>query len=182
MWFKPQRSPLTARCLSPLPVLEYHSGHLRKLLVTEGYSVFLCRSSCVKWNKKLRQWPKPWHMGTYLRLLSKSYPMKCHMIKSTPYSKHALKWRGIVKELTVTCGQAVVFAEYHTQLASHDLAVYMSDNVTIKKVHKILYYILYIYYYILLYIIIYYYILLYIIIYYYILLYIIYIYYYIFII
>ena len=28
-----------------------------------------------KWCKKPEKWPKPWQMGTHLRVLSKSYPM-----------------------------------------------------------------------------------------------------------
>ena len=29
--------------------------------------------------KKLEKWLKPWHMGTYLRVLSKSYPINTNM-------------------------------------------------------------------------------------------------------
>ena len=32
-----------------------------------------------KWCRKPKKWQKPWHMGTYLRVLWKSYPMNTNM-------------------------------------------------------------------------------------------------------
>ena len=32
-----------------------------------------------KWRKKTEKWLKPWHMGTHLRVLFKSYPMNTNM-------------------------------------------------------------------------------------------------------
>ena len=40
-----------------------------------------------KWCKKTGKWLKPWHMGTYMRVLSENFPMNTNMTGFRSFSK-----------------------------------------------------------------------------------------------
>ena len=52
--------PLTANCLSPLPVFESHPEHVGKLPVTWGYAVFLPGTAVISTSCN-------WRITTYIK-------------------------------------------------------------------------------------------------------------------
>ena len=50
-----------------------------------------------KWCKKSEKWPKPWQMGTHLRVLSESFPMNTNMTGFGWFSLPAFQQFNILK-------------------------------------------------------------------------------------
>ena len=59
-----------------LQALNMHVGKMHCVLTLV---LVVANLANTKWCKKTRKWLKPWHMGTHLRVLSKSYPMNTNM-------------------------------------------------------------------------------------------------------
>ena len=56
-------------------------GNLRPPLVTTDLTLMLLVDTLAntKWCENPEKWPKPWQMGTHLRVLSENYPMNTNM-------------------------------------------------------------------------------------------------------
>ena len=59
-----------------------------------------------KWCKDPEKWPKPWHMGTHLRVLGESYPMNTNMTWFRWFSKNFVLWMKVALALEELKGLA----------------------------------------------------------------------------
>ena len=60
-----------------------------------------------KWCKKTKKWPKPWHMGSHLRVLSESYPINTKMTGFRTPDERSLSI-GRVKTIEILCNHKIV--------------------------------------------------------------------------
>ena len=69
-----------------------------------------------KWCKKTEKWLKPWHMGTHLRVISKSYSMNTNMTGFRGFSKVFTSFCFGPKVVTALVG---LIDEFFPRLSDH---------------------------------------------------------------
>ena len=62
-------------------------GYLYLSLLVLTLMLLVAGFTITKWSKKNLKWPKPWYIGTHLRVLSESYPMNTNMTWFRWFSK-----------------------------------------------------------------------------------------------